>query len=111
MRSAVQVLGAGTRWWDVSKETEADTGSERAMANRVKIICWKNVGTEASIRTERAKTDGAKTIGWTGIADGGGGGSSVGEGTEVTYGQAYRQRQGECGDTGLYSGGVTLIKS
>ena len=45
------------------------------MADRSKMIGWTNLGSEAIIRTEWARSDGAKTIGLTDVGSGGGGGA------------------------------------
>ena len=110
MQTSPQGAEAGAGWQAVSKETEAGTGMERARDDGSNIIGCTDVGTEARTRMERASYDGARKIVWTDVGAGGRGwASSAVEGTKVICGQASLQRQGDCGDTGLHSGGVTLI--
>ena len=110
MQTSPQGAEAGAGWQAVSKETEAGTGMERARDDGSNIIGWTDVGTEARTRMERASYDGARKIVWTDVGAGGRGwASSAVEGTKVICAQASLQRQGDCGDTVIHSGGVTLI--
>ena len=82
-------------------DAEAGLVTGRAMSEEAKRSGLANVES----RSERARADSSKTLGWTDVETGVGEEwvSGVVEGIERTYGQASRQRQGACGNTGLHS--------
>ena len=84
-------------------DAEAGLVTGRAMSEEAKRSGLANVES----RSERARADSSKTLGWTDVETGVGEEwvSGVADRTDGIFGKASRWRQEACGNIGLKSGG------